>query len=152
NKRAKLLPLRGALLALVERRGATRDLACPFVFPGAVGGRLGDFRKAWKRACATAGVRGVVFHDLRRSGARNAVRAGLPEQVVMEFGGWRTRAMFARYNVTSERDLGEAIERVSGYLAERAAEAPKIRPLHGEPAQNPHNRGSEALARRRTRR
>jgi integrase len=49
------------------------------VFPGATGGRLGDFRKVWKRACAAAGVRGVVFHDLRRSGARNAVRSGVPE-------------------------------------------------------------------------
>jgi hypothetical protein len=49
------------------------------VLPGATGGRLGDFRKPWKRACAAAGVRGVVFHDLRRSGARNAVRSGVPE-------------------------------------------------------------------------
>jgi integrase len=152
NKRAKVLPLRGALLELIERRVAARDLACPFVFPGAAGGRLGDVRKAWKRACVTAGVRGIVFHDLRRSGARNAVRAGVPEQVVMELGGWRTRAMFARYNVTSERDLGEAIERVSGYLAERTADAPKIRPLHGEPVQNRHNRASRALGRRLKRR
>lgn len=152
NKKAKLLPLTAAVLELIERRVAERDLACPFVFPGAAGGRLGDFRKAWKRACATAGVRGVVFHDLRRSGARNAVRAGVPEQVVMELGGWRTRAMFARYNVTSERDLGEAIERVSGYLAERAADTPKIRPLHGEPPQNRHNQASPALGRRLKRR
>ena len=96
NKRAKLIPLTGALLELFERRTAARDLACPFVFPGAAGGRLGDFRKAWKRACAVAGVRGVVFHDLRRSGARNGVRSGIPEQVVMELGGWRTRAVFGR--------------------------------------------------------
>src|SRR5262249_35717838 len=129
NKRAKLLPLRGALLALIERRAAARDLACPFVFPGAAGGRLGDFRKAWKRACPAAGVRGIVFHDLRRSGARNAVRSGVPEQVVMELGGWRTRAVFGRYNITSERDLADAIERVSQYVADRAADVPKIRPL-----------------------
>jgi integrase len=152
NKRAKLLPLTGALLALIERRVAARDLACPFVFPGAAGGRLGDVRKAWKRACATAGVRGVVFHDLRRSGARNAVRAGVPEQVVMELGGWRTRAMFARYNVTSERDLADAIERVSDYLAERATDAPKIRPLREEQPQNSHNRASGGLTRRQKRR
>src|SRR5262245_15308518 len=148
NKRAKLLPLTAALLDLIERRVAARDLACPFVFPGAAGGRLGDFRKAWKRACATAGERGVVFHDLRRSGARNAVRAGVPEQVVMELGGWRTRAVFGRYNITSERDLADAIERVSGYVAERAADAPKIRPIHGEPAQNPHNRASGGSSRK----
>jgi integrase len=148
NKRAKLLPLTAALLELIERRAVARDLARPFVFPGAAGGRLGDFRKAWKRACATAGVRGVVFHDLRRSGARNAVRAGVPEQVVMELGGWRTRAVFARYNVTSERDLADAIARVSDYVADRAADAPKIRPIHGEPAQNPHNRASGGSSRK----
>jgi hypothetical protein len=50
--------------------------------------------------------------------------------------------MFARYNITSERDLADAIERVSGYVADRAADAPKIRPLHGEPPQNRHNRAS----------
>ena len=53
----------------------------------------------------------------------------------MELGGWKTRPVFARYNVTSERDLAETIERISGYVAERGAERPKIRPLR-EPAQS----------------
>lgn len=56
----------------------------------------------------------------------------------MDPGGWRTPSLFARYNVTSERDLGAAIERISDYVAERAAERRKVRPLR-EPAQNPHN-------------
>jgi hypothetical protein len=58
----------------------------------------------------------------------------VPEQVAMELGGWKTRSVFARCNVTSERDLAEAIERISGYVAERGAERPKARPLR-EPAQ-----------------
>lgn len=69
----------------------------------------------------------------------------------MELGGWRTRSMFARYNVTSERDLADAVERVSRYVVERGAERPKVRPLHPEaggsdrePAQNPHNPPAEA--------
>jgi hypothetical protein len=65
----------------------------------------------------------------------------------MELGGWRTRAVFGRYNITSERDLADAIERVSRYVADRAAGAPKIGPLHGEPAQNPHNRPSRERSR-----
>ena len=85
------------------------------------------------------GVRGLLFHDLRRSAARNAIRSGVPEQVVMELGGWRTRSVLARYNVTSERDLTEALERLSRYVTERAAETPKVQPLRPEPAQNPHN-------------
>jgi integrase len=142
NKRAKLIPLRGDLLALLERRAAARDLACPHVFTGADGGRLGDFRKAWQRAAQAAGITGLLFHDLRRSAARNLIRAGVPEQVVMDLGGWRTRSILARYNVTSERDLADALDRVSRYVAERAAEKPKVRPLREQP-QNSHNRASE---------
>ncbi len=80
-------------------------------------------------ACTAAGFSGIVPHDLRRSAARNAVRSGVPEQVAMELGGWRTRSVFARYNVTSESDLADAVERVSRYVTERAAERPKVEPL-----------------------
>jgi len=41
--------------------------------------------------------------------------------------------------VTSERDLADALKRVSHYVSKRAAESPKVRPLRLEPAQNPHN-------------
>ena len=60
----------------------------------------------------------------------------------MDLGGWRTRSVLARYNVTSERDLADALERVTRYVAERSAETPKVEPLRAEPAQNPRNRPS----------
>ena len=142
NKRAKVIPLAGDLLALFERRAAARDPACPYVFRGRAGGRLGDFRKAWRRACGAAGLSSTLVHDLRRSAARNGVRSGVPEQVVMELGGWRTRSVFARYNVTSERDLADALARVSAYITDRARETPTVQPLSREPAQNPHNRAA----------
>ena len=44
--------------------------------------------KAWRTACKAAGLAGRVPHDLRRSAARNAIRAGVPERVVMDLGGW----------------------------------------------------------------
>jgi hypothetical protein len=53
----------------------------------------------------------------------------------MDLGGGHTRSILDRYNVTSEKDLGAALERVSRYVAERAAERPKVRPLRAEPAQ-----------------
>jgi len=148
NKRGKLLPLRADLLALLERRAELRRPDCIYVFHRN-GKRLVDFRKAWKAACKAAGFSGPVPHDLRRSAARNAVRSGVPEQVAMELGGWRTRSVFARYNVTSEADLAAAIERISGYVAERATEAPKVRPLRTEPAQNPHNPAADDTPARR---
>ena len=62
----------------------------------------------------------------------------------MDLGGWRTRSVLARYNVTSEHDLATALERVSRYVTERAAETPKVQPLRAEPAQNPHNPPSKS--------
>src|SRR5262249_2374954 len=35
-------------------------------------------------------------------------RAGVDELTIMALGGWRTRAMFARYSITDSRDLADA--------------------------------------------
>jgi hypothetical protein len=47
----------------------------------------------------------------------------------MELGGWRTRSVFDRYNVTSEKNLANAVEAISEYVTERGAERPKVEPL-----------------------
>ncbi|MFC1609708.1 tyrosine-type recombinase/integrase [Myxococcota bacterium] len=73
-----------------------------------------DIRKAFRSACKAAKLKGVWFHDLRRSFVTNARRRGVSESVVMKMSGHRTRNVFDRYNVISEDDLKDAVRRIEG--------------------------------------
>lgn len=101
--------------ALERKRG--RIIPWVFHFRGE---GIESFRTAWRNAVKKAGVPGLCPHDMRRSAARNLVRAGVPEKVVMDLCGWKTRAMFDRYNITSADDLSDGVGRLNTFLNRRA--------------------------------
>jgi integrase len=107
-----------------------------------------DIRKAWAKGCRGAGMvkpcgscdgvpaaegakvkcprceghgtlPGRLFHDFRRTAARDMVRGGVPETVAMRVTGHKTRSMLDRYNVTSTDDIREAQRRTRAYRATR---------------------------------
>src|SRR5262245_37100151 len=67
----------------------------------------------------------LLVPDLRRLGRRDLVRAGVPERLAMAIIGHRTRAIFDRYNITSEDDLQEAAAKVQAYVSGKR-EAAKV--------------------------
>jgi integrase len=80
-----------------------------FVFTREDGTPVRDFRGAWATACEAAKVPNLLFHDLRRTAARNLRRAGIAEGIVMKIGGWKTRSVFERYAIVSDRDISDAM-------------------------------------------
>jgi integrase len=133
NRRGRSVPLEGDLRDIIERRRAARQYENP---AGTValaalvfhrdGRPVGDFKKAWATACTAAGVSGRLFHDLRRSAARNLVRAGNPESVAMAVTGHKTRSIFQRYAIASERDIREALQKTQAFTAQEAGRATVI--------------------------
>ncbi len=125
NDEARILPLTEELYQVLSMQRSIRDAkhpGCPWVFFTEAGEQVRNFRRSWETACKAAkltdaaGDASRLFHDLRRSGVRNLVRAGVPEAVAMRISGHKTRSVFDRYNIVSERDLKDAARRLETYI------------------------------------
>jgi integrase len=71
-----------------------------------------DFRKSWSNLCTAAGVPALLFHDLRRSAARNLRAAGVPEEIIMRIAGWKTSNVFKRYAIVDRADIRAALQQL----------------------------------------
>lgn len=124
NRKAKTAPIYGDMagwLEIVLARCKSQSPNSNHLFTWEDGRPIMDFRAAWEKACASAGLPGLLFHDLRRTAVRNMIRAGVPENVAMEVSGHKTASMLWRYNIVDTRDIKEAGRRTERYLREQKA-------------------------------
>ena len=75
------------------------------------GSPVRDFRATWLACYKAAKVEGLLFHDLRRTAARNLRNSGMAEGVIMRIGGWKTRSVFDRYAIVSTDDCTDALSK-----------------------------------------
>src|SRR5262249_31139365 len=67
---------------------------------------------------------GAIFHDFRRTAARNLVDAGVDITVAKTITGHRTESMFRRYAIVNEDQKRGALAKKQAYLA--ATEGKKV--------------------------
>ncbi len=130
--RPRAIPILEELADILERRLTARRADCNLIFHRD-GERIVEFRKAWATACKSiglvGGIAGLTFHDLRRVGLRNLIRAGVEQTVAMEISGHTTISTFKRYNITDETDLREAVQKASAYTKRLATGSRKVTPI-----------------------
>jgi integrase len=122
HKEGRWLPIYGemgpAVAAQLEM--TERDYPdCPWLIHRN-GQKVIEMRPAWPDACEKVGLKGLLFHDLRRSGVRNMKRAGIDETVAMKISGHKTRAVFDRYNIIDGKDIKDAGKKLEEFLKGQA--------------------------------
>lgn len=111
-----VLPLAPDALSIL-RRLDEENRASPtpslLVFQGVPGGRVAS--RVLARAARRAGIREKIgFHALRRSGATNLLRSGVPLKVVQQVGGWkRPDVLLECYQEVTQDDLRAAVDRLA---------------------------------------
>jgi len=115
NKEARNFYLDDELNEVFKVQFINQKLGCPYVFHRD-GFKIKEFRGSWQKACKEAKIGKRLFHDFRRTAARNRARAGIPERVAMMISGHKTRSVFDRYNIVSPDDLKQASTKMETYL------------------------------------
>ncbi|PYM68673.1 MAG: hypothetical protein DME10_26530 [Candidatus Rokuibacteriota bacterium] len=136
NGEGRQFPLIPALRSVLEAQKNKADALAretgeiiPWLFFRRNGEPIKDLYGAWDRACRTAGVAGLVPHDLRRSAVRNLERAGVPRATAMKLVGHKTEAIYRRYAIVVESDLLAGGEKLDGLHQIQGLAKPTVVPF-----------------------
>jgi integrase len=123
---------------------------------GKDGVQVADLAITQRHCCPRCGERvkwasrtykGLLFHDLRRSAARDMVRSGSSENKCMAVTGHSTNAVFKRYDIVSKKDLQDTTAKLEQYhLQERKKLETESLALFPVTTAKPQQSGSETTS------
>jgi integrase len=73
------------------------------------------FWQVWSAARNQAGLPGRLFHDLRRTAARDMIAAGCDYQTAMAVTGHRSMSMFLRYQIVDVRGIERGLRALDAH-------------------------------------
>lgn len=142
NRKPYRLKLVGGFRDVIARRLKRRRLDCRHIFyrihKGAPTGNVTpgqpkpiyEFRKMWKTGCRAGRVPDLLFHDMRRSAARNLYKAVGDKRLCCLIMGLRTESIFDRYNITTDEDLVAAAQKLTAFMKTLPTTSPEV-PMKG---------------------
>ena len=128
NKTARAVPLNADAIAILREWIEAPKHHPEFVFSFRGRAPIKQVStRAWRRICASVGLPGFRFHDLRHTWASWQVMGGTPLPAVMELGGWKSLQMVMTYKHLSPGYLEQYADRslIAPPAAAPAAETPE---------------------------
>lgn len=119
NGRGRVFPLAPDIQKILARLPKATRAPSSRIF-GEVS--TGQLRWAWDAAREAAGLPGALMHDLRRTAARDLIKANVDRDTAKRMLGHETDSIFTRYRIVQGDDLKEAAAKLSAYRS-----APKKR-------------------------
>jgi integrase len=111
----------------LERFSEPGERGLVFVGPKGAPLRRSNFHRIWTKACATAGVPSLHFHDLRHTGGTLAATTGATiKELMVRLGHSSPRAAMIYQHASRDRD--QAIAKALGGLARKARTPRRQRP------------------------
>jgi len=95
------------------------------------GNPIVDYRPAWDKACAVAGLSGKLVHDFRRTAARNLINAGVDPLTTMQLVGWESIEMLKRYAIINDETLTRGVAKLNDHLAIEKQRSRKVTAIRG---------------------
>lgn len=114
NGRGRVFPLAPDLEKIFEKLPKSPRAPAAPIF-GVV--KTSQLRLGWDAARAAAGLPGRLLHDLRRTAARDLIKAGVDRDTAKRILGHETDSIFTRYRIVQGDDLRDAALKLSTYRA-----------------------------------
>lgn len=99
GNKGRVVPLSSLALAIIDA------LPVSFVDGSLFGMQSDSIKRAFKRLCAQAGIKGLRFHDLRREAISRLFERGLAVEEVALISGHRTWSQLKRYTALRAEDV-----------------------------------------------